>query len=628
MTCHCQTIYHYLTGQVLLFYIKGSPLANNSKKVIIKAMIRQKIEKNDWLVFSIFASFWVFLGWIGFLSAIGGFFYFWIFLGFFLLIIAVFLRQIILKRISLKISSEFLIISLAILVFVVSSCFFVTPTIFSGRDQGSISEAAIRLSQNHKLEFSTPVSQEFFQIYGPGKALNFPGFYYDQQGNLITQFPLVYISWLAIFFSFFGLSGLIIANAILLFIFLLSFYLIARLFVKIKYAVILLVLTATAFPFFWFFKFTLSENMALTLLWLGIFWILLFLREKNNLYYFSVLVSFGLLIFTRIEGILFFFSGWLTVFFLTKKEMLWKKNRKNLIIYPVIFLAVIFLLNFSKDFYFYKEIAKALLHFGENGNGKSTSLGNIFSPIFFESRIFYLYGMLSFSLLGVLGIIYFFIKKDWRLLVPFFIISPSLIYLFSPWISSDHPWMLRRFVFSIFPAFIFYFLFFLERWIEEKNLPHRKIISWTVMFSALALNLFMFSKYFPFSENKNLLEETKKISRIFSKKDLVLVDQQASQDGWSMIAGPMNFIERKNATYFFNPHDLKKIDRQKFSKIYLIVPEKNIENYSSQMEKESFVYIKDYYFEVERLSTIEDGNSFDLPEKQKYQIMGKIFEIK
>jgi len=58
--------------------------------------------------------------------------------------------------------------------------FYVTPTVFSGRDQGSFSQAAIRLAENRKLEFSDPASREFFKIYGPGKALNYPGFYYPE----------------------------------------------------------------------------------------------------------------------------------------------------------------------------------------------------------------------------------------------------------------------------------------------------------------------------------------------------------------------------------------------------------------------------------------------------------------
>ncbi|MDO8529270.1 MAG: glycosyltransferase family 39 protein, partial [bacterium] len=354
-------------------------MANKLKKAIIKAMIDSKTSKNDYLIFAVFSAIWIFSGWIAFLSTLGDFFYFWIFWGFLLLMIGVLIRQFILKKISAKISSEFAIVSSSILFFAIISSFFATPTVFSGRDQGAISEAAIRLSQNHRLEFSTPASSRFFEIYGPGKALNFPGFYYNKSGELITQFPIPYISWLTSFYSLFGLSGLIAANAVLLFIFLLSFYLITRFFLEIKYSALLLALTATSFPFFWFFKFTLSENMALALLWLSILWIILFLKEKRLFYYFSFLVSASLMVFTRIEGILFLISGFLTIFFITKKDSFWKEKRKFVFTYPAVFLFSMLILNFAKDTYFYKEMAKAFLVFG-NKNGGALEPGNVFSP--------------------------------------------------------------------------------------------------------------------------------------------------------------------------------------------------------------------------------------------------------
>jgi hypothetical protein len=589
-------------------------------------MTEKNISKNDYLLFAIFSSIWVFLGWIAYLAALGGFFYFWIFLGFFILMLGVFLRQAILKKISLKISSEFAIVSSAVLLFVAVSSFFVTPTVFSGRDQGAISEAAIRLSQNHKLEFSTPASSQFFKIYGPGKALNFPGFYYNNSGKLITQFPLAYISWIAVFYSFFGLIGFATANAVLLFIFLLSFYLLARLIIKARYAVILLVLTATSFPMFWFFKFTLSENMALTLLWLSILWAFIFIKEQKIFYYFSFLIPAGLLVFTRIEGISFLIFALLAIFFLSRKNAVWKKDKKIILFYPAIFLSIILVLNFTKDIYFYKELAKAVFHTG--GSGSATELQRLFSPIFLEMKVFFLYGILSFLLLGIFAIIYFWFKKKRDLLIPLFITLPSFIYLANPWISTDHPWMLRRFVFSIMPALILYSVLFLADWTKEKKFPHRKFISYLVLASILLMNLSLLIRYFPFSENKGLLEETKNISENFSDKDLTLVDRSASGDPWAMISGPMSFLYNKNAVYFFNPQDIKKIDRAKFSKIYLITPNQNISAYANAIGKENMLYVRDYSMETKKLSNLNDEQDPFLPEKEDYKAGGKIFEIK
>ena len=107
-----------------------------------------------------------------------------------------------------------------LLLITLGNLLFTTPTLLSGRDQGAISEAAIRLSESTTLTYRTPATETFFAIYGPGKALNFPGFSYTANGDVITQFPLVYTSFLASFHSLFGIAGLTIANGLLLFFFL------------------------------------------------------------------------------------------------------------------------------------------------------------------------------------------------------------------------------------------------------------------------------------------------------------------------------------------------------------------------------------------------------------------------
>ena len=137
----------------------------------------------DIKLFTYFALFWIILSWLGFLAALAGFFYWWIFAGYFAISAAILLRAFLSKKISLKNLKEvslifpIALISLITLVIIIVLSLSATPTIFSGRDQGAISEAAIRLAQNHQLEFYNPVSGEFFKIYGAGKALNFPGFY-------------------------------------------------------------------------------------------------------------------------------------------------------------------------------------------------------------------------------------------------------------------------------------------------------------------------------------------------------------------------------------------------------------------------------------------------------------------
>ena len=214
-------------------------------------------------------------------------------------------------------------------------------------------------------------------------------------------------------------------------------------------------------------------------------------------------------------------------------------------------------------------------------------------------------------------------KKRLKLL-PFILILPLLFYLADPHISSDHPWMLRRYVFAILPLFIFYTTLWLTYYFKEK----RNFLPRILILISLLLSLPAFFNYFTFSENKNLLKQTKKISQNFSDNDLVLINQLASEDGWSMISGPMSFLHGKNAVYFFNPNDLNKIDLEKFDKIYLIAPDEKIGFYKNGILKNRLVFYKNYQLETSRLEVFsKDAKNISLPEKKMVKIEGKIFEI-
>jgi hypothetical protein len=163
----------------------------------------------------------------------------------------------------------------------------------------------------------------------------------------------------------------------------------------------------------------------------------------------------------------------------------------------------------------------------------------------------------------------------------------------------------------------------------EKKYAHRKIIFLLFLASTLSLNIFLFWEYFPFSENKGLLEEMRKISENFGSDDLVLIDRSASGDGWAMISGPMSFIYGKNAVYFFNSEDLKKIDRTKFSRIYLVSSNQNAKMYELAIGKEKLSLVKEYSFETDRIFGLGGGKDLLLfTQKGKIGSQGKIFEIR
>lgn len=630
------------------------------------------LNKNDFKVFNVFIFFWLTIGWLAFVLTLLGIFYWWTLVLFIAFTVA-FGARFFLGPL-MKISQTFIIVNLSLFIVVTAFSIYTTPTIFSGRDQGSISEAAIRLSQNNKLEFSNPVSQNFFDINSTpekkmercleeqniteknptslnkkigkfychasasGKALNFPGFFYTPEGNLVTQFPLVYISWLSFFYSFIGLAGFVVANAILFYIFLTSIFLLSCKLTRSKnkdkdrsfcISTITLAIIITSFSFSWFLKFTLTENMALALLWTGILQATHLTESKlNNLAkkkmnLIILLTSFGLLVFTRIEGIAFFAMMIITLLFHKNTTQYFRKNFLKIILPTIILLSVFFVWNLGADIYFYKAIAKS---FAKDLSEGAASLDSNYAITTFNLiKIFTLYGIIIPLILGLFSVGYFFRKRDFQKLVPFFIIIPSFLYIVSPQITPDHPWMLRRFVFAILPASILYTSMLLSAFTNTKD-KRKSIYYKIILVIVILLNIPAFLYFFTYSPGKNLLKETEKISQNFTEKDLILIDQQASGSGQEMLSAPMNFLFDKNAVYFFNPNDLKDLDTSGYDKIYLIIPEDKVNYYKESYLGNRMVFFNDYSIETSALREVSNGVFFPLRTASITE--GSIFEIK
>lgn len=589
----------------------------------------KKLPSTDYQIFLFKALFLAGMAWAGFAMALGWFFYTPLILAA-AIALGGGLAYYFMFRCNYPTlpSGEMLMVMFISLIIVILFSFYSTPTVFSGRDQGSISEAAIRLVQNHTFEFSTPASSEFFKIYGPGKALNFPGFYYTEDGNLTTQFPLVYIVWLALFYSLFGIAGFIIANAVLLFIFLVSFYLLSRLFLNTKSSLITFSFAATSFSFMWFSKFTLSENMALPFLWLSVLALMLFLKGFRKLYYFTFLVSSALLAFIRIEGIAFLAVLIIVALFHQKSRKFIAEKVVLRFFLPAIIFIAFFIANILKDLNFYREIAKAFLSSFTSPQAKYLGvLENITLPAFYTDNIFLMYGLLGFFITGAAGICFYIYKRETYKLIPFFVVLPTFIYFFDSHITNDHPWMLRRFMFSLLPAGIFYAGLFLGQCLENKKGKKIKIASALLTVGLIAFNLPAFLNYLNFSEDKNLLKQTEALAKNFSSRDLILIDRETTSDGWNMISGPMSSLYGKNAVYFFNTNDLQKLDLNKFKNVYLLAPDNKVSFYMNSTIGSRLELKNDYSLNFSKLN-IGKNDIFSFPEKKEIFVSGKIFIIK
>jgi len=493
--------------------------------------------------------------------------------------------------------------------------YFSSPTVFSGRDQGSFAEAAIDLSRNHKLETSFQAEKDFFNIYGQGKALNFPGFYYTHEGELITQFPLGYIAYLAVFFSLFGLFGFFVANALAFLLFIFSFYFIAKKIIQGNYYFWPIVLVFSSFAFSWFFKFSLGENLALGLLWFAIWQAIKFWEQKDKKSLFLLIISLGYMFFIRPETILLALAV-IIIFWVREKKGLNLFRQVNLVSWiGLSVMTVLFILSLFVNQEFYRVTLKS---FHSEGLGLP-GLG-IWQEIGHTFNVFSIYSLTIFLAFSFLGIVFLLKKKNYLKLIPFFVILPTCLYLIDPGISNDHPWMLRRFLYSIIPVIFLYAIVFLDSFFQKKK---------TFVFFATLLtiyNLMVSLPYLTFVPQGGLLAETKKLSQNFSDQDLILVDRLATGDPYEMMAGPLRSVFQKQAVYFFNVNDLNKINLDHYQKVYFIISDENLDFYAESGLIAKLTPKQDYYLEKEVLIVQESKWQLNLPTRQKIAVFGKLYE--
>ncbi len=574
-----------------------------------------------------FGLFWITLGWLALITSFLGYFSLWLIGVLLIFSFLIFLRSPLTDNFLVKPTLEFWKIALLALLVIFIFSHYTTPTIFSGRDQGSLANAAITLAHNHHIQASFPAEQEFFHIYGTGTALNFPGFNYTSKGNLVPHFPLGYISWLAFFYALFGLTGFIIANGVTFFLFILSFYFLSRVYLKKPASLMALLLVLTSFIFSWFFKFTLGENLALALVWFGLLQFILFLKQKKQLHLLASFLTFSLLVFVRLEALAF---SLIILIILWQHYHGWKQFQKNILSRKFSWFFLAFLTFFSLSFWinkaFYITFAKGFLnsfHFSKNNLIASH---HFFNNFLYVGHVFSTYALLSYLILGFIGFLYFLSKKKFFLILPYLVLLPTFIYIFNPSISLDHPWMLRRYLFAVIPISIFYTVLFLDIFFTKKKKYFYSLVAFLFL-----TNLIVFLPYLKVSPNKQLLPQIEKLSRNFTPKDLVLIDRKATGDPWSSLAEPLHSLYGLQAVYFFNPQDLKKIDLTKFKQVYFIIPDNNIGFYRQNGFGAKLLPIKKYSLKVSSLDILLQAkkefyqNPINLPVYQNNYIYGQVY---
>ena len=515
--------------------------------------------------------YWVVFGALAFVSALGGvftpaLFFFYLFAGGIALSSA---RAEALRRALVPLAPALGIVLTGVLVWSI----FTTPTIFTGRDQGSIATAAVMLAESHALSTHTPISDAFFGYYGEGRALNFPGFFYTADGALTPQFPIPYIAYLAVFYSIFGVYGFTLANAILFVLFALSFVVLVQHLAahvtrkksaRIGSRHLALTFLLTSFPLMWFFKHTLSENLAQFLIFFMLLQAVLFVHHAHNslsrarLHFWTALLTGALLTFTRIEGIVLV-AFLLFAFLLHPRTFAYLRTRLvSHLFAPAVGLLFALALVFAQTPNFYKSIAKALLPSGDAGGASASFFSNLIA----RYTEYLSYGILPFLFVGAYGVYTLWRTGRYTALLPAFVTAPLVVYLIDPHISSDAPWMLRRMSFALLPIGMLYSILFILR------SSRRTMTLLTV--GLIALSLPAYATFLPFSENRQLLQQTQALGAQFTRDDALLVDASVSGNGFALLSGPLRAREHKNAAYIFNPADLTRVDFSAFRDVFLI----------------------------------------------------------
>lgn len=510
------------------------------------------------------------------------------------------------------------------------------PTIFSGRDQGSYANAAIRLSTGGSLESQSLIAHTFFEYYGAGKALNFPGFFYSPDGSLISQFPLGYTVWLSGNFTLFGLAGLSIANAFTLFLSLVTILVLVRQSLPLPFALGSVVAASLSFPFLWISENTLSENLAMPLFLILNFFLFRFIQHPNAFRFFAGALSATLLSLTRIEGFAIAPIAFLVPFFFPGSRVFLLKRFASLFVPCAAFFALSMTIGVLNTLPFYRTIGKALLDSysdmqvlenqmsGISSSSASSFLRNI--------ELFWTYGLIPVLVAAIFGLAALFQSKRYNAILPFFLAFPTFLYLFGSHISPDHPWELRRFIPFFWTPAILFAAFGISSIFEKYRLHFPGISVRPFVFSgafSLLLVLPMLPSTFAVltdSENPHLLEDTREISRSFSEKDLVLVDRLASGDPFSMISDPLNTIFGKSAVYFFNPEDLSRIDLSPFNQIFFIAQSEDTPAYKFLSKNFSLTKVKGYTLRTSGIS--HETNPLSLPRRIGQTAQGSIFLVR
>ena len=426
------------------------------------------------------------------------------------------------KNIQIKVSKNDFAAMLLIFFLVFLSVFFVHESFSSVDDSGVYSTSAIYLTRHHTL-----------RVY---ETINLRGFI-DRNGYAIPQFYSGYIVFLAFFYLFGGIYGILLANTVPLFIGLFALYAIARKLFDHSAGIWTIALLGTFYPIIWFSRITLTETFSFFLFWIALFAVQQFHTEKQKFFLYSSFVLLWYLAFTRPEGIVIMTFFYLFLF-LTQIFEKRKIFDKNIVLFSISILFLFFIYTFFAQSYYHDTLLQLMGWLAGRAGSKSPddllgilppdSLKRMF-PVF-TLWVLNQYNFLIFFFMGILGFLYEILRPERRWHSSVIIFSSVMVfwYLAYPAIALVQPWMLRRFVMIIFPFFILFSVIFLHAICHHRRM-HRKYWIFLVL---LLTNIYIASPILFFPVNRGIYEQTKNIASFLPSQRIIFFRSYAFEEAY------------------------------------------------------------------------------------------------
>jgi hypothetical protein len=464
---------------------------------------------------------------------------------------------------------------------------------FGGRDPGVYTVSGIRIARAGTLTAEDPLLQKIPKIYrslffSQRLPFRYMGFQINDlaTGRVVPNFFYLYPVWLAIFYSLFGVHGMLYATPFLTCAMLLAVSLFARILIGRTAALCSVLLLGSNAIYLWFARFPNSEMLAGLLIFAGLVFLHWYMQHSSTPLGLIGAASLGLAFWTRVD------AGLLAIPFLFWMLFRWmdqtarKQDFWVLSIYiGVLLVGLLYGLHINRYYMLaaftnlrfkpYKVVAAvggALLLIGSlayagrrfevhtrTWPGKILAGGlaililyaYLVRPFFPRTNIgspnagallalgwYFTHPVVALALIGFVLYSRKFTAVNWLFLTATLLYS--CLYFYRIRGHAEHFWMLRRYLIFICPALIIFFLYTTEHLFHRFFRGSRRYTDLATLLITLVLALWFWEgnrplhKHREFAGSFNFLQT---LSNRLTPQDLLLLGSREGND--LHIIGPM-----------------------------------------------------------------------------------------